>query len=75
MNFYAKQGKRYRAKIRLGLFEQIASNEDIAQRFRAAGLVQVTVQGSGRDRWAFGVWPGKDVAVQLPEQIQGIDEV
>lgn len=75
MTFHAKPGKRYRAEIRLGLFEQVASNATIAEKLQAVGLTNVSVTGSGRERWAFGFWPGGDITIELPEQIVRVDEV
>jgi hypothetical protein len=36
--FTAQQAKRYRAKISLGFFQRIVSNDTIASRLREAGF-------------------------------------
>src|SRR5262245_53553071 len=42
--FTVRQGKRYRARIELGWLEALASNELIADKLRAAGFSEVTVE-------------------------------
>jgi hypothetical protein len=49
-----RKGKRYRATISLGLFQGVASNETVADKFREAGFTEVDVAGSGR----MGLAPG-----------------
>jgi hypothetical protein len=63
------QGARYRARIRLGMFEQIAANGTIRERLEEAGFADVTVIGTGRDRQADGVWGQPTSDVTLPEQV------
>jgi predicted ABC-class ATPase len=63
------KGARYHARIRLGLFEQVAGNRAIRERLEDAGFVGVTVVGSGRDREADGVWGRLTQDVTLPEQV------
>lgn len=75
MKFTVKQGKRYRAKIRLGFFEQAAGNSTIAQKFVDAGFTNVAIEGGGRDRWAVGTWPASDRAAELPDQIVQVVEI
>lgn len=70
-----RRGGRYRARVRLGIFESIASNAAIAEKFVDAGFTVVSVSGSGRDRWAFGTWPGADASAELPEQIKEVVEL
>ena len=36
-----RKGKRYRATISLGLFQGVASNEMVADKFREAGFTDV----------------------------------
>ncbi len=63
------QGTRYGARVRLGLFEQIASNDAIREKLEEAGFCAVAVGGSGRDRQVEGVWGGVTQDVSLPDQI------
>jgi hypothetical protein len=63
------QGQRYRATIRLGFFERIASNEAIESKLEGAGFIFVSVIGSGRERRAEGTWGGVTQDVDLPDQI------
>ena len=69
MTFTVTTGTRYRAAIRLGFFEQVASNDTIATKLLDAGFVGVTVLGSGRDRVAIGEWGGAPQTADLPDQI------
>ena len=69
MTFTVTTGTRYRAMIRLGLFEQVASNDAIASKLLDAGFVNVTVTGSGRTRFADGEWGGAPQTAELPDQI------
>lgn len=63
------QGTRYRARIRLGLFEQIASNDAIREKLEEAGFTAVGVGGSGRDRYAEGTWDLQTQNADLPDQV------
>ena len=63
------QGTRYRARLRLGFFEQVASNDAIIAKLEEAGFLDVAVGGSGRDRQAEGTWGGVTENVDLPDQI------
>lgn len=62
-------GKRYVARISLGMFESIASNETIREKLVDAGFVNVVVTGSGRSRAAIGTWGGATQDTALPSQI------
>lgn len=74
-SFTVIQGKRYRASIALGFFEQIASNETIAGMLRDVGFSEVSVAGSGSVRNAEALWPGADRTGELPPQIQSVSEI
>jgi hypothetical protein len=50
--YTVRKGRRYRATIALGLLQSVASNDMIADRFRAAGFADVEVKGSGCTRTA-----------------------
>lgn len=78
MTFLVETGKRYRATIRLGWVEGIASNESIAARLQDAGFVDVEVWQPGdsaRDRMARGEWGGASQTVELPEQVTHVEVI
>ena len=75
MKFTATPHRRYRAQIRLGVFEQVVSNDGLRVRFEAVGLRNVTVTGSGRERTAVGDWLGDEAVVDLPSQIAAVFEL
>ena len=66
--YTVRQGRRYRARIELGLFEQVASNDMIAERLREAGFAEVNVTGDGRTREAEALWPVADTARKSPRR-------
>ncbi len=74
-NFTVRRGRRYEATIALGLIEQLADNETIAGKLRAAGFTDVTVSGTGAKRHATAVWPRDDASAPLPSQITSVVEV
>ncbi len=74
-DFSLRQGQRYRATLSLGLFEQFATNEMIAERLRAAGFADVRVDGEGKIRRAEGVWQQSDMIAELPQQVKSVTEV
>ncbi|AKU93346.1 hypothetical protein AKJ09_00078 [Labilithrix luteola] len=74
MKFTVHSNKRYAATIKLGFFERLASNDTIAEKLRFAGFIEVNVVGEGRDRTAFGTWPGADASAELPSQIVSVVE-
>jgi len=73
--FTVRRGKRYRAKISLGLIESLAGNETVAEELRAAGFADVVVTGSGRNRAAEALWPQDDASAEVPRQITSVTEV
>lgn len=75
MIFKLERGKRYRTTITLGFVERLASNETIADKFRAAGFTDVAVTGEGGTRYAEGVWNSDDVRPTYPPQISEVAEV
>ena len=75
MNFTLQRGKRYKSTITLGFVERIASNDIIADKFRAAGFTDVRVTGHGDIRHAEGVWNADDVRPTFPPQISDLSEV
>jgi hypothetical protein len=75
MNFTLQRGKRYKSTITLGFVERIASNDIIADKFRAAGFTDVRVTGEGDIRHAEGVWNADDTRPTFPPQISDLSEV
>lgn len=75
MSFHVKSCERYRALITLGMFESFASDDDIKAKLEDVGLVNVTVVGEGRYRWAFGTWPGEEQDVDLPGEVSQVEDM
>lgn len=67
-------GKRYRAKLSLGFFERMASNETIRDKLRDAGFYDVQVTGDGGERQAIGTWGGATQNADLPSQVESVEE-
>jgi hypothetical protein len=74
-NVTVRQGKRYRASIKLGLLEQFADNGMIEGKLRAAGFSDVSVSGKGALRTAEAVWPNEDASAPLPSQVSSLVEI
>jgi hypothetical protein len=70
-----EQDSSYRADLSLGMFEAVASNDMIADKFRAIGFVDVTVTGSGRKRQVVGTWPLAPRDADLPSQVSSVEEL
>jgi len=70
--YTVRKGKRYKASIRLGLFQSVASNEQVADKFREAGFTEVSVSGSGRERLGTGLWPHPDASAEVPDEITSV---
>lgn len=75
MTFTVRHGKRYRARVHLGIFEQVVDDAAIADKLRAAGFENVIVTGSGRDRYALGTWSGPDTTTELDDHISDVQEI
>ena len=71
--YTVRKGKRYRARIRLGLLQSVASNEQVADKFREAGFTEVSISGSGRDRHGTGLWPHQDASADVPDEITSVE--
>ncbi len=74
-NFTVRQGKRYRASIKLGLLEQLADNRMIAARLEQAGFADVSVAGTGANRVAEALWTKDDSSAPLPVQVRSVTEI
>ncbi len=73
--FTVKRGRRYQAKISLGLLESLAGNDVIAGRLQTAGFTDVSVKGSGSTRYAEGIWPREDASAEMPAQVSAVTEI
>jgi len=70
--YTVEKGKRYQAKIQLGLLQSIASNDMVAGKFRELGFTDVAVTGSGSTRVAKGLWPYDDATADIPDEVSEI---
>jgi hypothetical protein len=73
--YTVRKGRRYRATIALGLLQSVASNDMIADRFRAAGFADVEVKGSGCTRTGQALWPHDDACADIPDEITSVEEI
>jgi hypothetical protein len=73
--FTVEKGRRYRAEIRLGLLQSIASNDMVAEKFREAGFTDVVVIGLGSARTAEGVWPRDSASAEIPDEVSDISMI
>ena len=73
--FTVRQGRRYRATVTLGWFEQFASNDMIAGKLRDVGFADVTVTGDGDIRVAEALWPGPDTSAALDPHLLNVSEI
>jgi hypothetical protein len=74
-NFTVHRNRRYRATLRLGLLEQLAANDIVAEALHEAGFTDVSVEGSGATRFAEATWPLEDASAPLPSQVVSVSEV
>jgi hypothetical protein len=70
--YTVKKGKRYKARITLGLLQSMASNDMVADEFRKAGFTEVAVTGSGSKRTAKGLWPHDDANAEIPDEVSDV---
>jgi hypothetical protein len=69
------QSKTYQATIALSPIESWVPNSMLEQKLKAVGFVGVTVNGTGAERKAKGIWSLPDKEVELPTQIKQIEVV
>lgn len=69
VRFTVRTGRRYKAMISLGFFEQMASNDMIADKLEEVGFTDVTVSGNGAKREALALWTGPDTTAEMPPQL------
>jgi hypothetical protein len=74
-SFAVRQGRRYHATVKLGGFEQWATNETIANRLRRLGFTEIEVKGSGPIREAQARWPGPDATSSIDEHLVNVFEL
>jgi hypothetical protein len=72
--FTVHSGMRYRATVKLGFFQSVASNETVADKFREVGFTDVVVTGSGRKRHAKGSWTKDDTSAEIPDEVIDVQE-
>ena len=70
--YTVERGKRYQARIELGLIQSVASNDMVADKFREVGFTDVAVSGSGRMRTAEGIWPHENASADIPSEVTDI---
>lgn len=73
--YTVKKGCTYLARIELGFWERMASNEQIAAKFTEAGFENVTVAGSDGNREVTGTWNQPDASAEIPEQVTDVQLV
>ncbi len=71
--YTVRKGKRYRATIRLGFFQSVASNQQVAEKFSEVGFTEVNVTGSGRNRVGTGLWPHPNATAEVPDEITAVE--
>lgn len=75
MKYTVKNGVRYYAQIKLTGFEVLATNEQIAEKLKAAGFTDISVTGDGDYRGASATWIGKDTTANIPSEIYHIEVI
>lgn len=71
MKYTVKQGKRYRATLKVPF---VISNAYISGRLTQVGFTSVRCTGKGRTRIAEGTWPRPDQSADLPSQVSHVEE-
>jgi Thermolysin metallopeptidase, alpha-helical domain/Thermolysin metallopeptidase, catalytic domain len=73
--FTIRHGHRYAATVVLSGVEQFSSDDDIANRLKQYGFIDVVVTGSGLTRRAEATWNDTDTTVQVDSHLRDIVEV
>jgi hypothetical protein len=73
--YTVRKGARYRATIRLGFFQGMASNQQVADRFTEVGFTDVNVTGNGRNRIGTALWSRPDASAEVPDEITSIEVI
>ncbi|MEJ0091891.1 MAG: hypothetical protein WDN46_00125 [Methylocella sp.] len=74
-SFTVQHGHRYAATIVLSGLERFASNDQVADRFKQVGFVDVVITGSGSPRHAEGTWDGVDRTASIDSHIRDVVEL
>jgi hypothetical protein len=74
-SFTIRHSHRYAATIVLSGFEQFAGNDQVADRFKQVGFINVVVTGSGSNRHAEGTWNGVDTTAAIDPHIRDVVEI
>ena len=73
--FTVRQGRRYRATIKLTGLKRLASNETVAGVLRTVGFAEVRVEGGGGTRYATALWPKADASADIPPEVDRVEEI
>jgi subtilisin family serine protease len=74
-SFTVLHGHRYGATVVLGGLEQFASNDQVADRFKQLGFIDVVVTGNGSARHGEATWNGADTTAPLDSHLRDVVEV
>lgn len=74
-NFTVRHGHRYAATIVLSGLEQLASNDQVADRFKQLGFIDVVVTGSGSTRHGEATWNNADTTAPLDSHLHNVIEL
>lgn len=73
--YTVRTGRRYRARVTLGVLEQFASNDKVGDVIAGFGFSDVVVTGSGRTRQAEATWSGADTTAPIDARLSDIAEL
>jgi subtilisin family serine protease len=74
-SFTVRHGHRYAATVVLTGLEQFASNDQVANRFKQLGFIDVVVSGSGSARHAEATWNGVDTTAPIDPHLRDVVEI
>jgi hypothetical protein len=63
----ANPGDVWGCDVDLALWEEFEGDQDISDKFAAAGFINVTCTGSGSTRYVQGTWPGPAKTIALSD--------
>ena len=72
MDYILEKGAAYIADVKLTWLQNVATNEDVADKFRELGFTEVVVTGSGRNRQVSGMWNGQTQKIQVPDSVRNV---
>jgi hypothetical protein len=73
--FELENGKRYSVKIKLSIDEIGFDNETLEALAASVGFGDVEVHGGGTVRHAVGTWTRRSQSIELPSQVESVEEV